>query len=82
MQDADRRNDLRAVIDLLPLGKCQKSLALESINSMSADEQNDMLALYEQMISHLPAALDAVKRIRGIDSEVRVVHPSPFGTEK
>jgi len=82
MHDADRRNDLRAVIDLLPLGKRQKSLALESINSMSEDEQNDMLALYEQMISHLPAALEAVKRIRCIDSEVRVVNQSPSGTEK
>lgn len=82
MHDADHRNDLRAVIDLLLLGKCQKSLAVESIDSMSADEQNDVLALYEQVINQLPAALEAAKRIRGIDTTVRAVNPSPSDTEQ
>lgn len=82
MHDADRRNDLQTVIDLLPLGKCQKSLAVESIDSMSTDEQNDVLALYEQVISQLPAALEAAKRIRGIDPAVRAVTSSPSDTEQ
>lgn len=77
MHDADRRNHLRAVIDLLPLGKRQQSIALESIDSMSADEQNDMLALYEKVISQLSAALEAVKRIRGINPAVRTVDRPP-----
>lgn len=80
MHDADRQNDLRAAIDLLPLGKRQKALALESIDSMSADEQNDMLALFGHVISQLPAALEAAKRIRGIDPAGQAVDPSPSDT--
>ncbi|WP_395455495.1 hypothetical protein ACHMW5_10540 [Azospirillum melinis] len=61
---------------------CQKTLAVESIDRMSADEQNDVLALYEQVINQLPVALEAAKRIRGIDPAVRAVNPSPSDTEQ
>ena len=80
MHDTDRQSGLRAAIDLLPLGKRQKALAMESVDGMSADEQSDMLVLYEQVISHLPAALEAAKRIRGITPVAQVVNPSPFDT--
>lgn len=65
----------------MPLGKRQKALAVESIDSMSADEKDDMLALYEQVVSQLPAALEAVKRIRGIDTAIQTEIASPFGSE-
>lgn len=82
MHDSDRRDDLRTVIDLLPLGKRQKALAVESIDSMSADEKDDMLALYEQVVSQLPAALEAAKRIRGIIPATQTESASPFDSEQ
>lgn len=81
-QGTDRQERLRTVIDLLPLGKRQKALAMESIDSMSADEKSDMLALCDQTISHLPAALEAVRRLRGIAPIVQVADPSPSDTEQ
>ncbi|MFP5516516.1 hypothetical protein [Azospirillum sp. B21] len=55
---------------------------MESIDSMSADEKSDMLALCDQTISHLPAALEAVRRLRGIAPIVQVADPSPSDTEQ
>ncbi|MGA1856525.1 hypothetical protein VH569_11110 [Azospirillum sp. 11R-A] len=82
MHDSDRRDDLRAVIDLLPWGKRQKALAVESIDGMSEVEKDDMLALYEQVVTQLPAALEAVKQIRGINSAIETERASPFDSEQ
>lgn len=65
MRDADRQISLREIIDHLPLGKRQRQLAEESFDSMSEAEAKNTVDLYQEVADGLPAALAAVRRIRG-----------------
>ncbi|KAA0593126.1 hypothetical protein J2848_005224 [Azospirillum lipoferum] len=75
MRDADRKISLREIIDRLPLGKRQRALAEESFDSMTEAEAKSTVDLYQEVADGLPAALAAVRRIRGIVTTFQATMP-------
>lgn len=60
------REALMEVVDTLPLTERQRELAMETVRDVTREEAEAIIDGHRKLVDGLPAALEAVRRIRRI----------------